>query len=918
MAITQVSNSLVKQDLTISGGTVDNTVIGSGTPAAGTFTTVAGTLASTVTGTTQAASDNSTKIATTAYVTTAIANLVDTAPSALNTLNELAAALGDDANFATTVNSSIAAKLPLAGGTMTGAIAHSGNFSIDAAGDIHLDADSEAIRIRHDGGDIGIIQMTSNDLILRSMVSDKDLIFKGNDGGSVITALTLDMSEAGAASFNSAVTTGSTITVNSGHLNLASDGAHIYIGADIDMRLTHDGSNGTFRNDTGDLTIDVAGDIVLDADGGDFRFKDAGTQQFIIDLDDSANSVILRSNTADGDMIFQGNDSDGGGNFTALTLDMSAAGKAIFSGRVQPNEHIIFGSTTGYLQFPAASSRAWVIAAHGGTAAPGTSSATFGFHHWSGSAWSNPVNITAGGNVGIGTSNPDQTLHVHKGSAGSATSHSASVMTLENSTHSILQFLSPNSTVQQLRFGDPQDDGAGIIQYDHSASTLQFNVNGPERLRIDSNGHVGIGAAPDTTGFGGTFKYLGVNGGSGLGTFNGQTSSTTAGQEAAAFFGSTTGSSGYKLLGGMQVINHASSATNAEGAVRFYTATGGTIYERMRIRNDGNVGIGSTGMPVHSQYAQLSIGAQAHFMAETSSGTGKSFHMSQNAHFDADGSWETMETDYASNYYQYAGGHHFRVAGQTNAGTDISFTEALRIQSNGRVGINYNNPSAQLHVKTSLNTVQHLESIATNGGYITLAMGALGTTLGFIGSAQQLITGGSSSDLGIRAQGEVVFATNGHSERARITTNGKFVVKGTSSFIHQLTGSSYSWLAGTDNNRYNFYTADGNLRGYLTASGAFTDTSDLAYKKEIQDISYGLAEVNQMQPRAYKMKINDEDQLGFIAQEMEQIIPEVVSGEDGSKGLAYGHLVPVLVKAIQEQQVLIEALQTKVAALEGE
>ena len=49
MAITQVSNSLVKQDLTISGGTVDNTVIGSGTPAAGTFTTVAGTLASTVT-----------------------------------------------------------------------------------------------------------------------------------------------------------------------------------------------------------------------------------------------------------------------------------------------------------------------------------------------------------------------------------------------------------------------------------------------------------------------------------------------------------------------------------------------------------------------------------------------------------------------------------------------------------------------------------------------------------------------------------------------------------------------------------------------------------------------------------------------------------------------------------------------------
>ena len=60
--------------------------------------------------------------ATQTYVNTAIANLVDSAPSTLDTLNELAAALGDDPNFATTVTNSIAAKLPLAGGTMTGKI----------------------------------------------------------------------------------------------------------------------------------------------------------------------------------------------------------------------------------------------------------------------------------------------------------------------------------------------------------------------------------------------------------------------------------------------------------------------------------------------------------------------------------------------------------------------------------------------------------------------------------------------------------------------------------------------------------------------------------------------------------------------------------------------------------------------------
>ncbi len=83
---------------------------------------LSGAIANGVTATTQSASDNSTKIATTAYADTAIANLIDSSPSALNTLNELAAALGDDANFSTTVTNSIATKLPLAGGTMSGAI----------------------------------------------------------------------------------------------------------------------------------------------------------------------------------------------------------------------------------------------------------------------------------------------------------------------------------------------------------------------------------------------------------------------------------------------------------------------------------------------------------------------------------------------------------------------------------------------------------------------------------------------------------------------------------------------------------------------------------------------------------------------------------------------------------------------------
>ena len=81
----------------------------------GTPTLPTGTIA-----TTQTAGNNSTAVATTAFVSTAVANLVDSAPTTLNTLDELAAALGDDANFATTTATAIGLKAPLASPALTG------------------------------------------------------------------------------------------------------------------------------------------------------------------------------------------------------------------------------------------------------------------------------------------------------------------------------------------------------------------------------------------------------------------------------------------------------------------------------------------------------------------------------------------------------------------------------------------------------------------------------------------------------------------------------------------------------------------------------------------------------------------------------------------------------------------------------
>ena len=85
--------------------------------------------------------------ATKAYVDTEVSGLVDSAPSTLDTLNELAAALGDDANFSTTVTNSIAAKMPLAGGNFTGNVNIDGNLGIGTT------SPASTFHVKETGGD---------------------------------------------------------------------------------------------------------------------------------------------------------------------------------------------------------------------------------------------------------------------------------------------------------------------------------------------------------------------------------------------------------------------------------------------------------------------------------------------------------------------------------------------------------------------------------------------------------------------------------------------------------------------------------------------------------------------------------------------------------------------------------------------
>jgi hypothetical protein len=94
-------------------------------------------------------------------------------------------------------------------------ISSSNNLVFDVANDILLDAGNGGWYFNDDATTIGSFTNSSSNFVLKSNVSDKDLIFKGNDGGSEVTALLLDGSEAGAATFNNNVTAFSDVRLKS-------------------------------------------------------------------------------------------------------------------------------------------------------------------------------------------------------------------------------------------------------------------------------------------------------------------------------------------------------------------------------------------------------------------------------------------------------------------------------------------------------------------------------------------------------------------------------------------------------------------------------------------------------------------------------------------------------------------------------
>jgi len=123
------------------------------------------------------------------------------------------------------------------------------------------------------------------------------------------------------------------------------------------------------------------------------------------------------------------------------------------------------------------------------------------------------------------------------------------------------------------------------------------------------------------------------------------------------------------------------------GQLSFYTGAANASSEKMRIDSSGNVGIGTTTTTGNSGQTNIFLGGTSNILSEAAATADASLSISQNAYIDSDGSWEYRVTDEATNYYQNAGNHVWRYAASGSAGADISWSEAMRINTNGNVTV---------------------------------------------------------------------------------------------------------------------------------------------------------------------------------------------------------------------------------------
>jgi hypothetical protein len=228
--------------------------------------------------------------------------------------------------------------------------------------------------------------------------------------------------------------------------------------------------------------------------------------------------------------------------------------------------------------------------------------------------------------------------------------------------------------------------------------------------------------------------------------------------------------------------------------------------------------------------------------------------------------WKYTTSNFAARYDQNAGTHVWFNAPSGTAGNAITFTQAMTLDASGNllVGTTSNDPSGR-------------------------------------GAASKLVSAGVQDSM-------TLYQTN-------------------NTYFNLV--SAFNTTTGT---RYHVSFKDGSTpteRGYISTNGALTvysTTSDYRLKEDIKPMISALAKVMQLKPCTYTWKESKDKGEGFIAHELQSVVPDCVIGEkdavneNGSikpQAIDTSFLVATLTAAIQEQQALIESLTTRLTALEA-
>ena len=384
-----------------------------------------------------------------------------------------------------------------------------------------------------------------------------------------------------------------------------------------------------------------------------------------------------------------------------------------------------------------------------------------------------------------------------------------------------------------------------------------------ERMRIDSAGNVGIGTTSPAVNLqisGATSPRIVIdNSGSG------------AAKTAAIAFAKN----------GVQnwIIGSDNIVGNGTDIFSIYGGTSGS--HKFVIDTSGNVGIGTTGPGAKLDVTGSNIGIAINGgvgYTNTSSllfSSGRSSIVSQIAPSGAYG-------DTSLQFWTQTGG---------------TVAERMRIDTNGNVGIGTTNPQAKLHVYNGLTTLENGGADATFGEVLRFAR------VGYPTSFYSSIWTNSASPLNSVNNNMQFRVSDGSGGQATVMTlqgTGNVGI-GTTSPGYKLTVAGTAWVT----------------------SGSWSG-SDQRWKKNIQPITNSLDKVLQLSGVSYDWRADEfpannfdsKTHLGFIAQDVEKIVPDLVTtGDDGYKGIDYSGFSSLLVNAMKEIAFSTSQQQTQITGL---